>query len=310
MLDSVIRASAPGSIMLMGEHSVLFGERALACAVDKHIHVTLTPRDDRVVNIDSSLADYSADLDDLKAEAKLSFVLAVIEQHLDDLHKGFDLKIEAGFGHTLGLGSSAAVTVATTAALDAYCQQASDSYELFRKALATVHKVQGRGSGTDLAASVFGASVGYTVNPCQIEPLGQVPQLSLYYVGYKTTTPEVLRQVEQHTKTLPELYQKLYWLMGQCTFDAEAALAKQDWQALGQCMNVYQGLMDALGVNDLALSDLVYRLRQSSKIYGAKISGSGLGDCVLALGSDPELALEYQEIPVSLSPQGVSVEIY
>lgn len=310
MLDSVIRASAPGSIMLMGEHAVLFGERALACAVDKHIHVTLTPRDDRVVNIDSALAQYGASLDELQPDDRLSFVLAATEQHLDSLQKGFDLKIEAGFGHTLGLGSSAAVTVATTAVLDAYCQQASDSYELFRKALATVHKVQGRGSGTDLAASVFGASVGYTVDPCQIEPLGQVPELSLYYVGYKTTTPEVLRRVEQHTQILPELYQKLYWLMGQCTFDAEAALARQDWPALGQCMNVYQGLMDALGVNDLALSDLVYRLRQSPAIYGAKISGSGLGDCVLALGRDPELALDYQEIPVSLSPQGVSVEIY
>lgn len=310
MLDSVIRASAPGSIMLMGEHAVLFGERALACAVDKHIHVTLTPRSDRQVLIDSALAQYQGSINDLPPEPKLSFVLAAVEQHKAALQSGFELKIEAGFGHTLGLGSSAAVTVAITAALDAFCQQASDSYGLFDKALETVHKVQGRGSGTDLAASVFGASVGYTVSPRQIEPLAQVPELSLYYVGYKTTTPEVLKQVEQHTAALPELYKKLYWLMGQCSFDAEAAIARQDWQVLGQCMNVYQGLMDALGVNDLALSDLVYRLRQSPHILGAKISGSGLGDCVLALGCDPQLALEYQEIPVSLAPQGVSVEIY
>ncbi len=101
MLDSVIRASAPGSIMLMGEHAVLFGERALACAVDKHIHVTLTPRDDRVINIDSALAQYSASLDELQPDTRLSFVLAAVEQHQDGLHKGFDLKIEAGFGHTL-----------------------------------------------------------------------------------------------------------------------------------------------------------------------------------------------------------------
>ena len=31
---SELKVSAPGSIMLMGEHAVLFGHRALACAVD------------------------------------------------------------------------------------------------------------------------------------------------------------------------------------------------------------------------------------------------------------------------------------
>jgi mevalonate kinase len=71
---------------------------------------------------------------------------------------------------------------------------------------------------------------------------------------------------------------------------------------------MYQGLMDALGVNDLALSDIIYSLRKSEVILGAKISGSGLGDCVIALGTDDSLALPYEMIPVAVS--GVGVECY
>ena len=81
MLDtSEIRVSAPGSIMLMGEHAVLFGHRAIACAVDKRMHVVLQPRTDRRVIIESALAHYQSSLDELAAEPSLSFVMYAITQ--------------------------------------------------------------------------------------------------------------------------------------------------------------------------------------------------------------------------------------
>ena len=104
--------TAPGSLMLMGEHAVLFGQRALACAVGKRITVTLTPREDRAVKIDSELAQYSASLDELQAEPALSFVLTAIERQLARLPAGFELVIRSEFSHLIGLGSSAAVTAA------------------------------------------------------------------------------------------------------------------------------------------------------------------------------------------------------
>ena len=106
--------------MLMGEHSVLFGEKALACAVDKYIHLSLIPCDKRTVTIKSALADYHSDLDSLTAHPDLSFVLAGISQFVDRLPSGFVLQIESEFSHTVGLGSSAAVTAGTVAVLAAY----------------------------------------------------------------------------------------------------------------------------------------------------------------------------------------------
>ena len=60
-----IKVSAPGSVMLMGEHAVVKGHWAIACAVDKYIEVILTPRSDKLINIDSQICQYSSHLDEL-----------------------------------------------------------------------------------------------------------------------------------------------------------------------------------------------------------------------------------------------------
>ncbi|MDO6418325.1 GHMP kinase [Amphritea sp. 2_MG-2023] len=323
-----IKVTAPGSLMLMGEHAVLFGQRALACAVDKRISVLLTPRADRIVNIDSALAQYSANLDQLPPEPALNFVLAAIERQLPRLTQGFDLRIRSEFSHTVGLGSSAAVTAAVVAALQALISGAErdhDPQALFAEALAVVHQVQdGRGSGTDLVAAVYGGVVGYTIASTEMAPqirrLQGLPTISLYYVGYKMKTPDVLKRVEGFAAQSPELYAGLYQLMGQTCEQAERAVDNSDWTQLGRLMNIYQGLMDALGVNDACLAEIIYSLRSSPDVLGAKISGSGLGDCVLALGVPTQLPLSYkrsyegadeqyyEQIPVAVSAQGVTVE--
>lgn len=306
-----IKVTVPGSIMLMGEHAVLFGHKALACAVDKYIHIELESIATREVLIDSTLAQYRSSLSDLAADDRLSFVLAAVAMYADCLPSGIKITIRSEFSHTVGLGSSAAVTAGVVAALASFVKDKTDRDSLFDRSLAVVHQVQGgRGSGTDLVASIYGSIVSYRIEPREIKALPALPNISLYYAGYKTKTPDVLKHVEGLASHYPELYHQIYQLMGSVADNAEQAIAQQDWQKLGQLMNNYQGLMDALGVADKAICDIVYTLRQSKHITGAKISGSGLGDCVIALGSDPDLSITYEQIPVSVSVQGVSIEHY
>ena len=305
---SKIKARAPGSIMLMGEHAVLFGESALACALDHWLEVELTPLPGRQVEIDSALACYRSELDRLSPEPALSFVLAVIELYRPRLQQGFRLQIRSGFSHTVGLGSSAAVTAAVTAALAAFSGADTSAEALFDTALKAVHRAQqGRGSGTDLAASIYGGVIQYRVSPRRVERLAGRPELALLYSGYKMKTPEVLALVEARAASEPELYAELYRLMGRTCEAARKAVDGGDWPRLGHLMNLYQGLMDALGVNDATLSEMIWRLRAQPGIEGAKISGSGLGDCVLALGKLNE-PLPWESIPVSVTATGVEIE--
>ncbi|NRA19806.1 MAG: mevalonate kinase [Oceanospirillaceae bacterium] len=302
-----ITASAPGSVMLMGEHAVVKGYWAIACALDKNISVTLTPRTDRKIYIRSELATYSASLDHLISENRLSFVLKAIQLQLPALTAGFELDIHAEFSHTLGLGSSAAVTVATIKVLTEYTNTPLSRAAHLQKSLAVVHAVQGRGSGTDLAASIYGGVIAYKIDPCEVIPLSGLPVICLHYVGYKTTTPTVLSMVAKRAKRHPHIYRDIYKMMGSVTCAAISAVKQQDWQNLGELMNIYQGQMDSLGVSDANLCEMIYTLRQDPRVQGAKISGSGLGDCVISLGAEIDLA-GFQQIKLTVAKQGVSLK--
>ncbi len=301
-----LKVRVPGSLMLMGEHAVLHSELAIALAAANYVEIALEPRADTLVRIDSELAQYTSELTRLEDEPKLSFVLAAIRQQQSKFDCGFDLKIRSEFSHTVGLGSSAAVTAGVVALLARYCGESVEPQVLFEKALAVVHEVQGgRGSGTDLVASIFGGLVAYRVKPREIRRLQGLPPVDLYYVGYKMKTPEVIARVEAFANRAPELYQQIYQLMGQTSEAAELAINASDWSMLGQLMNTYAGLMDALGVCDKNLAQLQFRLRESAQVQGAKISGSGLGDSVIALGRAEPADIGFTHIPVSVSQQGL-----
>jgi len=301
-----LRVRVPGSLMLMGEHAVLHGELAIAMATANFVEISLTPRVDQRISVDSELAQYSSELNKLEDEPNLSFVLAAIRQQQTQLTAGFDLSIRSGFSHTVGLGSSAAVTAGVVALLAKHGGEELALETLFERALAVVHQVQGgRGSGTDLVASIFGGLVAYRVAPREIRTLPGLPPVDLYYVGYKMKTPEVIARVEASALKVPQLYKQLYQLMGHTSEAAEAAINAGDWSLLGQLMNTYAGLMDALGVCDSNLAKLQFKLRDSTDVLGAKISGSGLGDSVIALGQvDPD-QIGFTHIPVSVSQQGL-----
>ncbi|RDE24972.1 GHMP kinase [Motiliproteus coralliicola] len=313
-IDSSIRASAPGTLMLLGEHAVLHGSRALVLAVDKRIRVELTPLDEPQLEIESALGQYRAPIDQRHADATFSFILAAFEHCYTAFAveagispgTGVRLQVESDFSHLVGLGSSAAVTVATLAVLNRWLGQSPNSDQLFEQARAVMLRVQGRGSGADLAAAIEGGMVAYHQSG-ERQKLAPLPSIGLYYCGYKLKTPLVLERVAEAAEQLPLLYQHLYQLMAECAEQACEAAGQGDWTLLGRLMNYYQGLMDALGVNDAKLSQMIYQLRGDSLVQGAKISGSGLGDCVISLGQPQAVELP-DRIPVQVASLGLRLD--
>lgn len=318
MSNNTITVSAPANVMLMGEHAVLFGHRAIVCALSQRIYVTLTPHDDDSVSIHSALGEFNGTLPDLLSATttskSLAFVLASIRAVTPE--KGFTLRIESEFSHTAGLGSSACVTAASVYALLLYRDGAATSDNIFTTGWSVIHAVQGSGSGSDLVASVYGGMTAYTQHPHDIKPLLQpntftqhyAPRLNLRYCGYKTPTPVVIAKVAEESQQFPRLYHNLYQQMHEVTVAAERAIIAHDWKQLGKLMNMYHGLLDALGVSDAKLSELVYATRQQVGVLGAKISGSGLGDCIISLSAaDSAPSSTDDAISATISPQGLQL---
>jgi len=307
----MIQTSAPGSLMITGEHAVLHGAHALVGAVDARVRVTLEPRLDRTVVIRSSLGTRHMPLAAADLSPPFQFVGHAIAMLADICPSGFALDIRADMRADTGLGSSAAVTVAALAALHVFCHHAppSSPADLHRQALDIVRRVQGAASGADLAAAVWGGVLLYRQTPEVIRRHGHFPPVTLAYAGYKTPTAEVIRQVEARRACAADGFRDLYARMDACSQEASQAFATSDWRHLADMLTNGQRLMEELGVCDPTLAAMVNSLREQPGIAAAKISGSGLGDCVLAIGTLPDdSAFPYTRIPVQFSPQGVMLE--
>jgi mevalonate kinase len=183
--------------------------------------------------------------------------------------------------------------------------------------------IQGRGSGTDLAASLSGGVIYFQPHsvqqPLEIKSLTQLSEdfpVTLIYAGYKTPTTEVLSVVAEQWQTRPVELAALYQQMGQTTQAAFKALQQQNLPRFYSLLKTYQDLMMQLGVNDATLALLIEALTACPSIQAAKISGSGFGDCVIGLGSlencpDASKATlqDYQQLHVNITLQGAETRI-
>jgi mevalonate kinase len=307
-----VTASAPGSVMLFGEHAVLHRKQALVCAVSDRIHVALKPREDKLICVSSpGIGTHTVSLSEFRVEEPFTFVLAAIKPFLPLVPVGFDLEIHSDFLSTIGLGSSAAVTVAVTKVLVEALNISLLIPELVSKARAAVRSVQGMGSGADVAASIHGGVICYRMDPLAVKIIQARPELTLVYSGAKVPTPTVIDLVAQRQRAEPARYQRIYEAIEECTQRAHQALENADWGALGELMNEHHQWQVELGVSTPLLEELVADLRRQPGVYGAKISGSGLGDCVIALGKPAEtfpLTEAQRQAGVKQIPIRISVE--
>jgi mevalonate kinase len=317
-LLSSYTASAPGSVMLTGEHAVLYGQPALVAAVDQRLKVALTPRTDQSFSITSEkLGTHQNNLSTFTITKPFEFVMTVIQHFLPRLTTGFDLQINSEFSHQVGLGSSAAVTVATLAVFSRWLQQELSLTQFCQMGYQFIHQVQKVGSGADVAASVHGGVVFYQKEPFLVDKLSHAPHLAVVYSGAKEPTPKVIAKVNDFYLKQPYIVQKLFTQMGEYTQAARVAIEKQDWQELGHIFNLHHVLQSTLGTSTPMLETLTQELRKQPGITGAKISGSGLGDCVIGVGHLPaqtfpltemEKANHVQQFDIVISQRGLVYE--
>ncbi|MDF1795617.1 MAG: mevalonate kinase [Coxiellaceae bacterium] len=300
--------SAPGSVMLMGEHAVLHGEPALVAAIDKRISVTLKRRSDEVITINSELGQYQITLSEMIENETFGFVVAAIKQWHNELPLGFELSIESNLPHSMGLGSSTAVVVAVTAALANWLRPELDFALVFQRALGAVRSIQGGCSGADVAASVYGGVLAYRALPFELQPLNWLPSWVLLYSGSKMKTADVIAHVQQQFVDKPEQLTAVYQQIGQCVRQAIEAVAQGDMQKLYQAIEKNQQAMQDLGVCNQTLTIMLNYLMAQPPIDAAKISGAGLGDCVIGFGELNADDCPYDIVPVGVSAKGVLVE--
>lgn len=310
-LAATITYTAPGSLMLFGEHAVLYGQPALCAAIDTWMTVSLTPILEKRLTISSQLGDHDGPIDGAVA-APFQFIAACLESLNAPLPYGLAIEIHSEFSSKIGFGSSAALTVATLAGLLTLQDQEITPNALFKKAKAVIQKVQGHGSGCDAAASINGSIIYLDSTLDQVEKLEANIPITVVNCGYKTPTSEVIQIVQSKAEEDPDHFKKLYVKIGASSDVAKYGLINQQYRLLADTITCACSLQTDLGVNTPELQEIIEFLNAQPKILGAKISGSGLGDCVVGFGTiipttETRLFFErYQSYDVAITQKGLT----
>ena len=287
--QTVYHVYCPGSVMLFGEHAILHGFDAICCAIDKRLSLMLYPHNDHSIVIKSSLGDINTSLKNWPNDLPDSFnyLKGVMAHVAENLSTGFRLEINScQLPHQYGFGSSACIIAGTLSLFQRWLTGfVMTKKQLLAESLTILHAVtNNKGSGYDLAASIYGGVIQYNANSRKVTPIASSLPINLVYCGYKTKSHYVIDQVNEKMADNRQFYAELFKKIGQIVASAQNAIKQNDQLYLGQLMYENQALLDRLGVNDTRLSEIYDVLRNQPSILGAKISGAGLGDCLVALG--------------------------
>ena len=276
-----VEASAPGKAVLIGEYAVLQGTPALVMAVNRRVRVQLRacPADACRLEAPQLAAEPFAFRlepprrliwsDRALEHAELALCRNVLARALEagpdrvlPAPGGLCIRIdsgelfEAGQGATakLGLGSSAAVTVALSAALARFLHvDAQEAEPLTVDRLLDEHRQSqgGRGSGLDLAASLAGGVIAYRLSETGAvwSPLSWPADWPLLFAwtGEGASTGHFLERYAAWRGAQPRAAADLWQAMDDCAGLAMNRLAAADLEQFMTCVNQYGELMGKMG---------------------------------------------------------------
>ena len=256
---------AHSKIILIGEHAVVYGYPAISMPL-LEVEVTC-----KVVSAESPWRLYEEDTLSMAVYASLES-LAIKEACIR-------CEIDSAIPEKRGMGSSAAISIAAIRAVFDYYQAElpHDVLEiLVNRAEMIAHM---NPSGLDAKTCLsdqpirFIKNVGFT----ELE-MDLLAYLVIADTGIHGHTREAIRAVEsQGQKALPLLQE-----LGNLTKILEKAISIKDLMTMGQAMTKAHEKLAKLGVSCQKADELVAAALENGAL-GAKMSGGGLGGCVIAL---------------------------
>src|SRR5574337_140573 len=209
-------ASAPGKIILFGEHFVVYGIKAILCSIDKRITATSQFSDDKKIRIRSLLGEYEIDIESLNnlesVKHKFMKPFFYITQKAikeNSMERGIEIAIESEIPAGVGLGSSSAACVAVAASVNGLVHKLPKD-EVVKIAIQAERSIFEQNSGADSSVSTFGGLVSYDLKN-GFENILSKNDLSFIISNSAQAhnTQDVVRQVRKFKEENEDLFSKL-----------------------------------------------------------------------------------------------------
>ncbi|GAB4491600.1 MAG: mevalonate kinase [Anaerolineales bacterium] len=306
--NAVFRASAPGKIILFGEHAVVYGRPALAAPlmqVAASVEITAQPRNRKTGKpenrpteqlclwLDAPDIGLSASLEELLQQATpppLAIAIRSVCQALGvEQTPRLRILVSSSIPLASGLGSGAAVSVALIRALSAALGQPLPDERVNALAYEIEKLYHGTPSGVDNTVITYARPV-YFVRGQVLQPFRVTRPVTLVIgdSGIAAPTKESVGAVRRLWQADPARWEKVFDRVAEIVEAAKSALESGELSRLGPLMDENHALLQAMTVSSAELDRLVAAAKTVGA-QGAKLSGGGRGGNMIAL-SAPEKA--------------------
>ena len=310
------KASAPGKIILFGEHFVVHGVKAILCAINKRAIVISKKNETQNIFIKSSLGEntipISESLDNIESTFKPFFFIAKKIINENNFSNGLDIEIQSEIPIGAGLGSSSACCVAAALSISNLFSKL-DKNQILELAIEAEKTIFPNTSGADCTVSVFGGIIDYQKdNGYKIIETNHEFDFIVVNSKKSHSTNIVVNRVNEFKNENKKIFDDLCGEESKLIEKAIDSLQKFDLETIGKCMAQNQIFLEQLGVsNDLLLS--IVKLVEK-ETFGAKITGAGDGGCIIALTEKNKkdsvlehIKVEHESYPVTIDKVGMQV---
>jgi mevalonate kinase len=285
------RSSAPGKIILFGEHAVVYGRPALAVHVTQvHADVEITTSTRAGVWIYAPDVNLHAELNTLPADHPIA---AVIHNFLFlsriSPFPNLEIKITSTIPVASGLGSGAAVTAALTRALSSHIQYPMTDEEVnaFTYEIEKLH--HGTPSGIDNTVITYAKPVYFIKGqPIETFTVGEPFTIVIGDTGISAPTRESVGDVRKLWQAEPSIWESVFDEVGQIAKHAREVIERGQTEELGGLMKQNHALLQQMTVSSPELDKLVSAACDAGAL-GAKMSGGGRGGNMIALVDDKNI---------------------
>jgi mevalonate kinase len=274
-----------GKVILLGEHSVVYGHPALAASIARGVTATASPADHHALHVSPWDVSVAADPN---AEHPLGRAFhAVLSLYDQDLAVPLRVQAEVNLPGGAGLGCSAALGVAVIGAIDAHLHRERTPQALAEACMAWERVFHGNPSGIDAAMAAGTSGVALYRRGEALRAVRPKTPLCLVvgHSGEPGATAHTVGEVARQHAAAPERVGKVFDAIASLVRNGQLAIEAGDHRALGQLMDLNQGLLSSLLVSTARLEELCAAAREAGAL-GAKLTGGGGGGCMIALVSD------------------------
>jgi len=292
------RASAPGKVILFGEHFVVYGVKAILCAIDKRITVTVEKIPDKKIVIESKIGNIITDaekpISEIYTPLRPFYFLAdkMIQKHDEEM--GLKINIDSEIPSGVGLGSSSACCVAGAAAISRIYKKNSKE-EILQLAIEAEKTIFPDTSGADCTVCTFGGLIQYDKN----QGYSKINSEHNFHIviansKIKHSTKEVVSKVKKFKEQNETKFSQICKRESQLIEEVIEYLKKNQLNRIGENIKKNQKFLEIIGISNEKLQSMIEIADEFS--FGSKITGAGGGGCIFALTNEANLKETIQRL--------------